>query len=276
MAGLLKLNPEIVNANLIRVGQVIRTAVEAVTPAPSPAIQAEMPVVWDISRYQERWYGGAVTERIDWNAVASYRGEYAPDALIIRASVYNGPDWSFSRSWAAARRVGKPRSPYMAVGFGVSAAAQLEAFLRQVGDDPGELRPMIDIEQKAIADWPYHSKATATQYARIVEAIAYELTRRFGKTPVLYSADWFWTPTFLRNGITDNWGCPLMVASYPLTRQAAPVASVRAGKYKPRVPLAWKAWDIWQFTDSAKVPGVTANTVDVSIVRRDFMASFWR
>jgi len=276
VADLLKINPEIVNANLIRVGQVIRTAVEAVTPAPHPDIQAQMPVVWDISRYQERWYGGAVTQRIDWDAVAGYKGEYAPDALMIRASVYNETDWSFSRSWPEARRIGKPRAPYMAVGFGVSASAQLKTFLRQIGDDPGELRPMIDVEQNAIAAYPYHSRATATQYAKVVEAVAYELTKRFGKTPILYTADWFWAPTFLRNGITTNFGCPLMVATYPLTRQAAPVADVRAGKYKPRVPLAWKLWDIWQFTDSARVPGVTANTVDVSIVRRDFMASFWR
>lgn len=277
VAALLELNPEIVNANLIRVGQVIRTAVDAVTPVPSPAVQSEMPVVWDISRYQERWAqgGASVTERIQWDAVATYKGEYAPDALIIRASVYGDPDWSWSRSWTEAKRIGKPRSPYMAVGFNVPVAKQLDTFLRMIGNDPGELRPMIDVEQKAVEAWPYHSQATASQYAKVIDAVVNELTRRWGKTPIMYTADWFWTHALMRYGITTNFGCPLMAATYPLTRQAAKVADVRAGKYRPRVPLAWKQWDIWQFTDSARVPGVTANTVDVSIVRRDFMASFW-
>lgn len=272
LANLLGLNPQITNPNLIEVGQLLRLVGEAITRPDFGAYT----IAYDVSRHQELFDAvGRVTLPIDWDAVAADQSETRPDLLIVRATSGVLVDPSFVRSWPSAKRIGRPRMAYANIRHDLTAAAQVDAFFRVLGDDIGELRLAIDVETKETTACPYHTKASATQYAKVIDEVVRTIFRRTGKTPLFYTGRWFIAPALERNGIINNFGCPLWLAQYPYVRQAPALADL-GPRFRPNLPLAWKTWHVWQVTDSHRAPGVRANTVDLDLVRQDGMAELWR
>src|SRR5687767_14179162 len=70
---------------------------------------------------------------------------------------------------------------------------------------------------------------------------------RVPKKPLIYTGFYFWRDSV---GGADFSAHPLWIANYSATC--------------PLVPAHWTRWAIHQYSSSATIPGVTANTVDVN------------
>lgn len=101
------------------------------------------------------------------------------------------------------------------------AKSQAKHFLSVAQPKPGDLRPMLDLEDAKMGGW---SIAKRTRWVGKWVAVVQEAT---GVEPVIYT----------RFPLADNFNCPLWVARYSDAMAA------------PSVPSPWKAWSIWQFTN---------------------------
>lgn len=101
------------------------------------------------------------------------------------------------------------------------AKAQAKHFLSVAQPKPGDLRPMLDLEDAKMGGW---SVARRTRWVRNWVSVVKEAT---GVAPVIYT----------RFDLADNFDCPLWVARYS------------DAMFAPSVPKPWKAWSIWQYTN---------------------------
>lgn len=217
----------------------------------------------DVSRFQGT---------IDWDQVAAARIRNpvtGKDEKIrfayIRASGNGYVDANFARNWREAKRVGILRGPYI----GITAAAHTAAagppladasvyytWLKRAieeggGYGPTDLPPMLDHE-KGQADAP--TDAESRLNVAVVRGIADLIARDMGRTAGVYSgAYWQWeVPPDVQGALSRH---PLWVPDY------GPVTT----PWGARVPDGWSGFYIRQFTSQARIPGITANTVDVNL-----------
>jgi len=122
----------------------------------------------------------------------------------------------------------------------------------------GELGSVLDIEHNA------HGLSPA-QLDAFGEAFCAEVVRLGARAPaIVYSGAYFGVgfdpahPIGLR---------PFWVANYGSN---APITSPPA--FNPPVPAAWAdtGWSAWQFSSTARIPGITENTCDQNTVREAF------
>jgi GH25 family lysozyme M1 (1,4-beta-N-acetylmuramidase) len=69
---------------------------------------------------------------------------------------------------------------------------------------------------------------------------------RFGRKPLVYTADWFWTPRLGPVDWADDYD--LWVAHYYWPEVTSPT-----------VPVGWMSWKIWQHSNKGRVPGISAS-----------------
>lgn len=113
---------------------------------------------------------------------------------------------------------------------------QAEHFLRTVGDDMGDLPPVMDWETIDKTPRDVHL-ARASVFLDIVE-------KETGRTPIIYTG----------SGVSDfsaHVRIPAEFERYPLW-----VADYGKGRTTPRMPSAWKHYTFWQYSESGIVPGV--------------------
>jgi GH25 family lysozyme M1 (1,4-beta-N-acetylmuramidase) len=161
--------------------------------------------------------------------------------------------WSFTDTQYGARRrlcaaAGIPFGAYHfakpAVSSGVKQAQQ---FLAYAKPRPGDMRPMLDLEDQ--------DGMTRSQLTRWVGAFVGEVKRQTGVLPIIY------TPFDLG----DNFGCRLWVARYSNTNAA------------PKVPAPWKRWRIRQFSNGVYgKPNTVAGLghVDLNTMHDEPLGSF--
>lgn len=114
---------------------------------------------------------------------------------------------------------------------GSDGALEARFFLSVAKPRPGDLRPVLDLEE--------NDGVTRAELTRFVADFAAVVEHRTGFTPVVYT----------QYDLDDNAGCPLWVARYHPKNAA------------PRVPASWKSWDIRQFSNGVvgrphSVPGL--------------------
>jgi lysozyme len=194
---------------------------------------------FDVSRYQEN---------VQWDRVKAAGMEF----VIVQVSQYNWVDKLFPRHWANAKGV-LPRGPYHFYRQITDPQKQVDVFLKALGDDPGELPPVLDIEDKSS-----NGKADYIKGARFwLEQVEKKLNRK----PIIYTAAWYWAnPQFMT---PPSWASdyPLWVASYPFS-QGAPTRT-QVAKYPdkppkeryPIMPSNWKKWTLWQYVEHGVVDG---------------------
>jgi lysozyme len=131
---------------------------------------------------------------------------------------------NFVDSWHATRRAQTagilPFGSYHFARPG-DPVAQAREFLKVAAVQPGNLRPMLDLEDPTMGGW---SKWRRTRWVKGWVAEVQQVT---GVPPVIYT----------RFPLNRNFDCPLWVARY-----SDPM-------WAPSVPKPWKAWSIWQFTN---------------------------
>ncbi|HWO18541.1 MAG TPA: GH25 family lysozyme [Kofleriaceae bacterium] len=193
------------------------------------SVCADGPTIYgiDVSRYQ-----GA----IEWPKVAASGVVYA---YIQISRSLTDLDPRFEENWRNAKQAGVLRGAYQRFHPGQDVDAQADIFLQKLGPfEAGDLPPMLDVED---ADGlPAQTiAARVRQWLDRVEPIV-------RVRPLIYTGFYFWRDSV---GGADLREHPLWIANYSATC--------------PLVPAPWTRWAFHQYSATATIPGITANTVDV-------------
>ena len=142
----------------------------------------------DVSRYQ-RW--------INWNLVSAMRVDsIAIDFCFIKATEgENRVDPFFSRNWKAVKQTRIVRGAYHYFRARQDAVTQANAFIRQVRLQPGDLPPVLDIEE-----------LDGVSPARMVDGVRQWIKRiekHYGVKPILYAGSRFYT-TYLEDQFPEQ------------------------------------------------------------------------
>jgi GH25 family lysozyme M1 (1,4-beta-N-acetylmuramidase) len=179
----------------------------------------------DVSTYQ-----GAIS----WSKVHGSGVEFA----IARATLgttYSDP--TFKTNWAGIKSAGMIRGAYHYFHPDKDATVQADRLVDAInaagGLKPGDLPPMLDLEV-------LNGVSAATAVSRAKTFLA-RIEQRTGRRALVYSYVYFFQSTL---GNPDLSAYPLNIADY-------------RGRACPDIPDAFKTWVIWQYTDSATVPGVS-------------------
>ena len=175
---------------------------------------------------------------VDWPAVsdAGYRFAYVKATEGI-----DSPDPRFAEHWSSLEGTALLRGAYHLFVTEDDPEEQARFFVETVGDRPGDLLPVVDIEILG------HGTETSTLAANLRRFLAI-VAERYGVRPMIYTAPNFWNAH-----LDDTFGeHPLWVAEY--------------GVDEPSLPAGWTRWDLWQWADSDQVPGVEKDA-DLSRVR---------
>ena len=168
---------------------------------------------------------------INWAQVKT-----AKDFAIARVSDGTYLDTKFDQNWSGMKAAGIIRGAYQYFEPGESATAQADIMIQKmVGFGPGDLPPMLDVE-----DTGGQSPATIT--ARIHTWVD-KIKAATGRTPLIYTGKYFWDPNVQT---TDFASFPLVIAAYVKPNC-------------PNTPNAWSKWAMWQYSSSGSVPGISGN-----------------
>ncbi len=171
-----------------------------------------------------RWQGA-----IDWSKVKASGKVFA----IAQAGRGTSADPYFTTNWAGMKAAGLIRGAYLRFFPAQSLQVQADTLI-QVPLEPGDLPPMIDIED---AD----GLPVATVAARVAEIVS-AVKAGTGRTPLLYTEFYFWRD-FVQSTAYGSY--PLVLANYYSTC--------------PPPPPGWSKWTFHQYSSTGAVPGIVGN-----------------
>lgn len=146
-------------------------------------------------------------------------------------------DGKFRTFFAAAKQVGIIRGAYHFLRFDHSGHDQADFFLNTVGPITGE--------DFLVLDWEVKGPLT------VVREFLDQVKARAGRRCFVY-VNYFVAQ--------ETEGDKSFLAEYPLI--------VPNYSKEPGVPAPWKAWNVWQDSEAAKVPGIPS-TADHDVFRGD-------
>lgn len=148
---------------------------------------------------------------------------------------------SFAANWAMMKRCGLPRGAYHFLTDKSQGAVQARVFLEQLGDDPGELPPVVDVEKPTDCRDDCCERSCGEWIALTRDWID-EVTRRGARRPILYTIEPFWNQCLC--GTTRFAAHPLWLAGFP--RFDFP-EKLRFG--------GWSRWTFYQHAGNIRVGG---------------------
>jgi lysozyme len=141
-------------------------------------------------------------------------------------------DKRFVENWQAMKDFGLIRGAYHYFRALQDPHQQADHFLSQVTLQPGDLAPVLDVENIN------NNSATRDQWINGVQTWLNHVQQTTGRTPIIYTRANFWN-----NKLTTGFGSfPLWVAHYEVQ--------------SPTIPNGWTRWSFWQHTDKGSIPGV--------------------
>ena len=164
-------------------------------------------------------------------------------AFIKATEGLGNVDRQFRRNWARAKDAGIPRGAYHFFIATKSGRAQALNFINTVQLQPGDLPPVLDVEQL------YRSKPA--QMRKEVKAWLQMVEDAYGVKPILYSYVDFYDKYL--GAEFDTY--PLWVAHY----------------MQPERPRITRNWLFWQHSETGFVNGIRAN-VDFNVFSGDSTA----
>lgn len=194
----------------------------------------------DVSRWQPT---------VDWAKVKGAGIAF----VVIKASQANFADPLFPKHWAGAKAAGLLRGAYHFFMPDVDARKQVDIYLKTLGNDTGDLPPVLDLEAKT---------TNPAKYAEGGLVWLTEVEQKLGRKPIIYTAAWYWNPTMFIGGKKyPEWASnyPLWVAAYPVATGAPSLDDLAKGKFKPSMPKSWTAWTFWQYSEKGRVDGVATD-----------------
>jgi len=187
----------------------------------------------DVSKYQRQ---------INWEAVRKMEvGNIRLGFAFIKATEGLGNvDSQFRRNWKKAKEVGMPRGAYHFFLATKSGRRQAENFIRTVKLEPGDLPPVLDVEQT------YGVPTTKIQ--KEVQEWLDVVEEYYGVKPILYT-----NVVFYERYLGEKFDrYPLWIAHY-------------LQKERPRIG---RDWHFWQYSETGNVNGVHGK-VDFNVFRGD-------
>jgi len=174
----------------------------------------------DVSHYQGL---------IDWETLAADGHDFA---FIKATEGRDLRDAAFMTNWDHAGATGMRRGAYHFFRPEVNPALQAKNFLETIDLRPGDLPPVLDVEERGRLS-PAGLVKAIRQWSDLVEA-------RYGTKPILYTGQNFYN-RFLAGQVDDH---PLWLARY---HPAEPVT------------VCGRTYQFWQYSDRGRLPGVTGN-----------------
>lgn len=201
----------------------------------------ELPVAYhihgiDISKHQQT---------VSWDDVSQMTSKDVKIGFaFIKATEGLGRvDEQFRRNWMKAGKAGIPRGAYHFFIASKSGKAQAENFMETVQLEPGDLPPVLDVEQTYGTDLPTLQQRVA-DWLLMVE-------KKYRVKPIIYTnADFY--ANYLSGRFDDY---PLWVAHYFV-------------KDRPRIN---RDWIFWQHSESGHVDGIKP-LVDFNVFNGDSTA----
>ena len=174
-----------------------------------------------------KWNGA-----INWASVAAAGTDFA----FVRVSDGTANfDPRFAENLAGARAAGIPVGVYQFFRPNVSATAQADLLLENLGSlEPGDLPPVIDVEATGGKTPAQITAAIHTWVDRVEGAL--------GVKPIVYSGRYFWQDNVKTSDFANY---PFWIAHY--TNNC------------PNLPSQWSDWEFHQYTESGSVGGVSGN-----------------
>ncbi|HEY5927637.1 MAG TPA: GH25 family lysozyme [Kofleriaceae bacterium] len=216
-------------------------------PACMPDLDTDAPVLAETEQAMSVCADGPTTYGIDvsrfqgdinWQLVAGSGVKYA---WIQISRSLTDIDLKFPYNWQQAKANGILRGAYQRFRPGMDVMGQAKLFVDKLAPVllPGDMPPMLDVED---ADG-----LTGPQIAAAVQQWMNYVEPRIGMRPFIYTGFYFWRDSV---GGADFSQHPLWIANYSATC--------------PLVPPHWTKWTFHQYSSTAMIPGITANTVDVN------------
>jgi lysozyme len=212
---------------------------------------------------------------IDWARVRAGEVRFA---FIKATQAADFVDDMFLSHWTGAKRAGILRGAYHFIDPRVDGRRQAEHFLRTVKLEPGDLPPVLDLEDlpvmpavipKAAAgrksgkedkggkgSRPGKKAASAALAANSQMIACAEVWLRLveqetGRKPIVYSG-----PFFLRDRMADARGAPPSWASRYMLWIANYLNHPIRDNDLPLQPRGWANWTFWQYSESGMLDGV--------------------
>src|ERR1700730_519496 len=190
----------------------------------------------DVSRYQRI---------IDWQNVKQMKVEDVQInfAFIKATEGVNDEDPYFNRNWKKAKNAGLARGAYHFFIATRSGKIQAENFIKKVELDPGDLPPVLDVEET-------YGVSQQKLRQRVVEWLQ-TIEEYYKVRPIIYT-----NVDFYKLYLKDEFdGYPLWVAHY-------------LQKERPRI---YRNWAFWQHNEGGRVNGIAAY-VDFNVFNGDSTA----
>ena len=190
----------------------------------------------DVSKYQST---------IAWEEVKAMkvRNIQLGFAFIKATEGIGNTDPRFGRNWRRSKDAGICRGAYHFFIASKDGRMQAENFIKRVDLEPGDLPPVLDIEQLNGTS-SAQLKKEAKQWLETVEAY-------YRIRPIIYTNVEF----YKRNLGSEFDSYPLWVAHY----------------YQPEQPRISRGWVFWQHSDEGRVNGIVAK-VDFNVFNGDSLA----
>ena len=198
---------------------------------------------------------------IDWATAAAGGVVFA----TIRATDGLSTDDTFAVNWSAAHAAHVIVGGYHFFRTAIDPAAQanhLADVLLAAGFGPGDLPPLIDIEQP-FRDATHPTlpvQPTQTEYTNLIRTFVFTITARLHVTPMIYVGAFYWDGDIAS---TEFAALPLFHPQYPGYFGALdPRNTIRHLSDPlpgcPSISNAWTAPTFWQFAgDNGRAPGLT-------------------
>jgi lysozyme len=187
----------------------------------------------DVSKYQDI---------IDWGSVKDMKvGDVQMSFAFIKATEgLSNEDAYFQRNWKKARDAGLARGAYHFFLSTKSGKAQAENFINSVDLMPGDLPPVLDIEQTYGVP-AQKLRDRAKEWLQTIED-------HYHVTPIIYTS-----VDFYKSYLKDDFdGYPLWIAHY--------LQKERPGIYRE--------WAFWQHSEAGRVNGILTR-VDFDVFNGD-------
>jgi lysozyme len=190
----------------------------------------------DVSRYQNM---------ISWDLVHSMQVNNIRLGFVYMKATegVENVDPYFKRNWEQAKQAGLIRGAYHFFIATKDGAAQVKNFARYVQLEPGDLPPVVDIEDT------YGAKPAKVKAQLLKCLVAME--EAYGVKPIIYTYVDFYNKYLL--GSFDDY--PLWIAHY----------------LQPQSPRIERNWTFWQHSESGHVNGI-GTKVDFDVFNGDSTA----
>jgi lysozyme len=177
-----------------------------------------------------------------YNTVSDWEALTKSGATFVILKATDGRffvDPAFAERFETLKRLSVLRGAYHFYETKDDPRTQAEWFVKNVKLGDGDLPPIVDIERvKGPVDGDVHKNFRV--FLDVLE-------KRFGAKPIIYTGPGFWNHA-MRDHLPSY---PLWVAEY--------------GAAAPQMPVGWKSWTLWQYTEQGQAAGIDG-AVDRSYV----------